>query len=153
MAREPGARTPNITSQIVVAVFVALIAGGTAPWWWGALSAGTSTTTTTRPGAGGETDTTTTTVATTTTTDTPTTTEASGQCRGVIRNPLSILYEETDRFSQQIAQIPAGEYEVVEVETVTRINEERWLRIDVDGALGWIPDDTWTVDSRKGCSF
>lgn len=158
MARDPGARTPGITSQIIVAVFVALLAGGTAPWWWdavtGSSSTTTSTTTTTTARDGGGRETTTTTAATTTTdAETTTTSEPPGDCRVAIGNPLAVLYEEPDWFSQEIMQIPAGEYRVIEAKTVTFVNEERWLRIDVNGTPGWIPDDTWTVDARKDCSF
>lgn len=71
-------------------------------------------------------------------------------CVVTISNPLVSMREKPDRFSQEVIEVPAGDYPVLESADVERVGpSQRWFRIQVESRTGWIPDDTFTVDRKS----
>lgn len=70
-------------------------------------------------------------------------------CVVTISNPLATLHEEPDEFSQEIGSIPSGDYVVEGVEIVSfGPQQQRWLRIEVDGRSGFVRDSTFNIADR-----
>jgi cytoskeletal protein RodZ len=73
-------------------------------------------------------------------------------CVVTINNPVISLYEKPDRFSQEISRIPAGDYEVHQTTVTEHVSANRWLKIQVEGRTGWVPDDTHHIaDKTSEC--
>lgn len=74
------------------------------------------------------------------------------ECVVTITNPVIALYEEPDRFGQEISNIPSGEYEVIRSTTTEHVSTQRWFQIQVEDRTGWVPDDTHHIaDKTSGC--
>lgn len=84
----------------------------------------------------------------------PTLTPASTMsCVLTISNGLVSLMSEADVFSQEIIRVKPGEYASLAYTEKTFVNQQQgWFQIEVEGRLGWIQNDTWTIaDKTSGC--
>lgn len=71
-------------------------------------------------------------------------------CEVVVANPLVVIHEQTDVFSQEVSGVPAGTYAVLEIETVSSpIGSQRWFRVEVDGRQGWLRDSSFDIASKS----
>lgn len=71
-------------------------------------------------------------------------------CEVVVANPLVVIHEQTDVFSQEVSGVPAGTYPVVGIETVSSpIGSQRWFRISVAGRSGWLRDSSFDIASKS----
>lgn len=73
----------------------------------------------------------------------------AGRCQVAITNSLATIYEEPDRFSQEIVDIPRGTYEVFDFVVIDEGRSQRWLFIDVDGRNGWVADTTFAIEKKS----
>ncbi|PZD74119.1 Serine/threonine-protein kinase C [Acaryochloris thomasi RCC1774] len=82
--------------------------------------------------------------------------EAEGRnyCIITITSGLVSLHSEPDPFSQEIIIVKPNDYYVISTTLrKTPISERRWLKIESGGRQGWIPDDSFTIDSKsEACS-
>ena len=70
-------------------------------------------------------------------------------CTVTIDNPLITLFAEPGQLSQGIGQVPPGTYRSSNYrETASTASTVGWFQIEVDGRLGWLPDDAWTIAQK-----
>lgn len=137
-----GSSKDNIVGQIAVAVVVALLVGGTAPWWWREVFPERAD----RPQP--------TQMPPQPPRSTPLTlpegpVEQPNGCVVTIANPLVALLSEPSRLSQQLLRVPPGEYSTSSYQVVQFAGKDQgWFEIEADGRTGWIADDVFTVDSK-----
>lgn len=76
-------------------------------------------------------------------------------CLVTIENPFVPLNEEPDTFALSIMTVPKGDHVVIESAIVKFAgNDERWLKITIEGRQGWIRDDIFNVSAKSSaCSF
>jgi hypothetical protein len=73
----------------------------------------------------------------------------STECVITIAQPLVSLKSEPDVFSQDLVRVPLGEYSMLEHRIVqTPLGEESWLQIQVGGRVGWVENNSWTINSK-----
>jgi hypothetical protein len=71
------------------------------------------------------------------------------QCVITTVNPLVALMSEPNTFSQEVVQVPPGQYNVLAHRIVQfGPTEQSWFQIQVDGRSGWVRNDTWTINSK-----
>ena len=131
----------SVFGQIFVAVVIALLVGGTAPWWWKEVFPDSSPTQqpTARPPQ-----------------PDPISPPAdnSGEvtvsgCVVTIANPLVALMSEPSRFSQELVKVEPGEYSTLGYQIVEFAGSDQgWFQIEAEGRQGWIANDTWTISSK-----
>lgn len=78
----------------------------------------------------------------------------SSTCVITISNPLAPLHEEPENFSQEIMNVPVGDYTVTNTTNTDFAGQsERWLEITVQDRTGWVQDNTIIVASKSAaCS-
>ena len=131
----------SILGQIILAVTVALLAGGSAPWWWDKFF----------PIAKTPVPTPTPSTPTPTPTPTPTASPDSLNCILTISNTLVPLMSKPERFSQELTRVRPGNYTSLDYVTANfgGLKEEGWFKIESEGRQGWIVNDTWTINSKS----
>ncbi len=148
----------NMVLNVAAAVVAAALVGG-APWWWPVVAGdGPSPTVavpvapSSDPSEGSATDT----KAKVNPPVATTTREETAGCYVTIVHSLVTLNDKPETFSLEIRSVPPGDYPVRDW-TITSFGgriEQRWLEIAVEGDVGWIQDDSWTLDAKSpACDF
>jgi len=142
-----GKQEGSITRQIMVAIVIALLVGGSAPWWWGEIFPKDDSPT--QPpvvapeqpfspaGNDNEAD--------------DAAEEAPSGCVITVANPLVALKSEPDTFSQDLIAVPPGEYDMLNynVQTDPGGNEESWFQIEVDDRVGWVRNNIFSIAGKS----
>jgi hypothetical protein len=58
------------------------------------------------------------------------------------------LKTEPSRFSQELVRVKPGAYTPVDYKVVRFVEDQGWFQIEAEGRRGWIPNDTFSVDSK-----
>ncbi|MEZ4729165.1 MAG: hypothetical protein R3E79_18685 [Caldilineaceae bacterium] len=57
--------------------------------------------------------------------------------------------QEPDPFSQELSRIEVGDYLTLGYMERPFVNQNQgWFQIEVDGRIGWVRNDTWTVAKK-----
>jgi len=77
----------------------------------------------------------------------------NSECRVRVEFPMLALKEKPDPFSQDIAKVPVGWYDVLESKKVTFVSKkQRWFKIMVNNRKGWIRDNIINIEEKtSGC--
>jgi hypothetical protein len=135
----------RILVPVIVAVFIALLAGGTAPWWLSVIfppPPSPTPTATTFPTAG----------PTPSLTAGPTGPTAGPQtgCVLTITNPFVSLHESPDIASTEIGDVPRGTYAATDSTVVDFAGQsQRWFQITAVGRTGWVLYNTILIESKS----
>lgn len=71
-------------------------------------------------------------------------------CILTIENSLVTLMSEPDTFSNEIINVPEGDYEPSEYTMEENpVQTQGWFKIRVDSREGWIKNDTWTIAAKS----
>jgi hypothetical protein len=147
MSKDGDSILSKILVPVIVAVLIAIVAGGTAPWWIKILFDGGIGPTPT-PGP----------VPSASSVPTPTgpvpstepTSEPMGGCVIEISFSFARLRERPAHDSTQIGDAPKGSYEASNTEVVDWASlSQRWFEITALGRTGWLVDDGIQIDSKS----
>ena len=142
----------RIVVPVAVAVLVALLAGGTAPWWWDRVFSPTSTTS---PGSTVAPPTLGPTPATSIVVPSPSGASGSGGpqlggCVLTITYPFATIRDEPRHDATETGDVPEGDYEASNTTLADWAGrEERWFEITASGRTGWIVYNGIMIESKS----
>ena len=150
MTHQPRESTATkILVPLIVVILGALLVGGSAPWWWKIIfpdeTAASSPGPTTTPTSGS-------TISLDPGTPTPLPPTAVPQegCVLTISNPFATIRAEPSHSSEEIGDVPAGEYATSDTRIVEFAGkDERWFEITASGRTGWIEYNNIIVESKS----
>ena len=144
----------KILVPLIVVILGALLVGGSAPWWWEIIFPDPTATSSTGPTIRPTTGPTMGSLDPQTPTPVPPTDVPQEGCVLTINNPFATIRMEPSHSSEEIGDVPAGDYATSDTRIVDWAGkDERWFEITASARTGWIVYNNIMVESKSAdCS-